>query len=458
MIPTPVVALMRKGYIPATVLLGFGYSTSTVWSLFIGVSSGMVNLALKALVAALFLLSLPYMLKRAECIFGRIFPVILFLFLYSIRLVYDVVFRDIQLTGAQSQFYVLSYFFALTLLPVLSIAGAARAGDLAQIVKWSFVFLVLANASLIFFAFNSGIESLVLAFAGRLQADGSADGTAVLNPIGIGLMGACLAAFSMARIAVENRGSKWMTVVYLTALIAGIVNILLGASRGPAIAFAICALAVIASVLRAWFPRGGAPANAPAVFLIFGLVAASFGALRSSDTPIFLFERLESFLEGRAIGVGEERDLIRERALEDFQNAPVLGSSYVVSLENSLAHNIVIESLISVGALGFLVLVWALVNVVRSIWSMLSGNGGPNGYVLGLIGLCFAVIQLTSGSIGQTPEFWVFSAVIIVLSEQFKRVLQRNIENRDKDLRSVADGHDARVAACFPEKPTATVR
>jgi hypothetical protein len=412
---------LRKAYILGAVLLGFGYTTVTVLSLLMGVPSGPVNFAVKAGVAFLFLMSLPYALVRLDCVVKTTLPVIVFLSIYSIRLLYDVVIRDIHVMGSQSSLYVLGYFFGLTLIPVMAVSGAVRKADLGRIAQGSYVMLVASNVSLIVFAINSGLESIVQAFAGRLQADGSVDGTSVLNPIGIGLMGACLAAISMARLVVGARTGWAWVALNLVTLIIGLINILLGASRGPAVAFAICVIAVVISLGQSMVGRGGIGIKPRSVLYIVTPLTFMGFFVFSADNPVFLIERLSSFLEGRSQGVTEERDFIQMRAWEDFRNSPVVGSSYLVSLDNSFAHNIGYEALISTGLLGTILLCWIVWRILRALFRGWRGVAGPDGYGLTLIVICFATIQLTSGTIGQTPEFWVYSSLLMIFTESTSR-------------------------------------
>ena len=406
---------LRKAYIVGTVLLAFSYSTTAVWMLMTGIPTGLGNLLIKATIAGLFLIALPYTFRRLDSLTGPLLPILVLLSLYAVRLLYDVVVRDIFMIY-QTPIYVLGYFFGLTFLPVIALCGAVRKVDVKLVHQWVFVFLVVANLSILVFAATSGFGTLLEAFAGRLQAEGEMSGTAVLGPIGIGLMGACLAVFSMARLVVLEGRGMWWAVLHLAAILIGIAVMFFGASRGPALGFVIGVLAIGATIVLRLFNSGKIKAQRFAwLYLLLPIVPVAV-LLGRDDVPIFLFDRMTAFLEERATGaVGlEMRDELHAAAWRDFIESPVFGSSYVLpSIENSSPHSMFYDALIAAGILGGITLAWALWRMLVALWRAWRGEAGPYGYALSLVGVCLIVIQATSGSIGQTPEFWVFMSVLI---------------------------------------------
>ncbi len=408
---------LRKAYIAGAVLLAFSYTTSTVWMQMTGIPTGPGNLLIKATIAGLFLLSLPFTLVRMESLLGPLLPVLVLLGLYAVRLLYDVVVRDILMIY-QTPIYVLSYFFGLTLLPVMALCGAVRKTDIKLIHNWVFALLVVANVSLLVFALRSGFENPLEVLGGRLQVEGEAAGTAVLGPIGIGLMGACLAAFAIGRLAIFGGCGVLGFLLHVSAIVLGCGNILFSASRGPAIAFVLCMLAVAASLVRSALVRKGLRMRQSAWLLLVLPVVLVAVVVVWGDIPVFLFDRFLTLFEERLAGDGglEERDVVHRVAWEDFSASPLFGSSYVVSFENSSPHNMVYDALIAAGVLGAVALAWTLWRMLGALWRAWRGDAGPHVYPLALVGVCLFVLQLTSGSIGQTPEFWVFMSLLILLT------------------------------------------
>jgi O-antigen ligase len=157
------------------------------------------------------------------------------------------------------------------------------------------------------------------------------------------------------------------------------------------------------------------------LYLLLPIVAVA-ALIGREDIPVFLIARFAAFLEDRVAGVNEQRDAIHAAAWQDFLGSPLVGSSYVVSLEKSSPHNIVYEALISAGILGAITIAWALMRLALGVYRAWRGDAGPHGYPLALVGICLFVMQFTSGSIGQSPEFWVFTSLLVLLTEKSTRV------------------------------------
>jgi hypothetical protein len=434
---------LRKAYIAGVVLLAFSYSGTTVWLLKAGIPTGPANMVIKAVIAGLFFTALPFTLARLDRLFGPLLPVLVLFAVYALRLLFDVLVRDILMVY-QTPLYALGYFFGLTLLPVVALCGAVRASDVRQIDRWTFALLLFANLSILVHALTADLDSLLEVFAGRLQVEGKEEDTSALNPIGIGLSGACLAALAMGRLAVfGNQGAAWIAL-HLFALALGAGNILLGASRGPAIAFLACLLAMMVTLLRpVLLATSGGVRLRPVAWLYLLLPVVIVASLIGrEDMPIFLLDRFTTFLEDRRAGVNELRDAIHAAAWQDFLGSPLVGSSYVVSLERSSPHNVVYEALISAGVLGAIALAWAMTCLALGVWRAWRGDAGPHGYPLALIGICLFVLQFTSGSIGQFPEFWVFTSLLVVLTARSARSVSSTSEapsaNRRRSHASLA--------------------
>lgn len=409
----------RKCYIAAVGLLAFSYSGTTVWLLKIGVPTGPANIVIKSFIIGLFLITLLSTLSQPNRTFRALFPVLVLLILYAHRLLYDVLIRDIT-PGEQTHSYVLGYFFGLTLLPILVIGGAVKKSDIRLIDDWIFVLLLLANISILVHVLTSDLGSLLELFAGRIEVEGATEGTAVLNPIGIGLTGACLAAMAMGRLTIfGGRGGGWIFLHFLI-LTLGIINILMAASRGPALAFLACLSVVLVSMcLQNRITTARNALLRPVTWLYLIILTFSIATLISrEDIPIFLVDRFTTFLDERLTGVSEARDVIQAAAWQDFLGSPIYGSSYVVSFERSSAHSIFYEALISAGIFGAVAITWAISRLAWGIWRAIRGDAGPHGFPLALVGICLLVLQFTSGSIGQSPEFWVFLSLLVLLTER----------------------------------------
>ena len=119
--------------------------------------------------------------------------------------------------------------------------------------------------------------------------------------------------------------------------------------------------------------------------------------------------------ESRSGGIQEERDFLYSVAWNDFLSAPLFGNAYVLSIDATTPHNVPLEVLMSVGLIGAVFFAVAMAFAAVALWRMLNGARGDRGYTLALASLCLLTMGLTSFSIGQSPELWIFIALVTVI-------------------------------------------
>lgn len=407
----------RSFLIAAITLLGFSYATTTVILLGLGFSTGIGNVIIKSFILLLFMISVIISNNFKGQNFKYIWPMLVFFIIYGVRVLYDVSFEGIVFFQ-QSTFYVIAYFFGLTLLPTLVTALVFDARHVKGLHNAVLVALVIANVALLIYVFTNGVIEAETAFGGRAQVDGAAEGSAVINPITVSLMGAILAVFAMGRLAVMPSKSVPFELFLGGLIVLGFVNVLIGGSRGPAVAFALCAGVILFTLMRSPFARSGVKVRS--VMWIYGGVgiAALIAFFIAQGENIYLFERFVTMIDGRAVGVGEERDFLRDLAIADFWSAPIFGYSYVTSVGGAHPHNIVLEALMATGIVGFSAFLLAMFFALRGVYNVMLGVAGPYGYSLGLVTLCFLTSSMLSGAVGQFPELWVFLALMTTMGNR----------------------------------------
>ncbi len=407
----------RHFLIAAITLLGFSYATTTVILLGLGASTGIGNVIIKSFILILFMTSLVISKNIKSENFKYIWPMLVFFIIYGVRILYDISFDSIVFYQ-QSAFYIIAYFFGLTLVPTLITALAFDIRQVKGLHNAVLVALVIANVALLIYVFSNGTIEAETAFGGRAQVDGAVEGTAVINPITVSLMGAILAVFVMGRLAVLQSKSAAFELFLGGLVVLGFVNVLIGGSRGPAVAFALCAGVILLTLVRTPFARSGVKVRS--VMWIYGGIgiAALIAFFIAQGDNIYLFERFVTMIDGRAVGVGEERDFLRDLAVADFWSAPIFGYSYVTSVGGAHPHNIVLEALMATGVVGFSAFLLAMFFALRGVYNVMLGAAGPYGYSLGLVTLCFLTSSLLSGAVGQFPELWVFLALMTTMGNR----------------------------------------
>lgn len=389
----------------------FSYPLTTVIFLKANLPTGELNFFIKAFMAIVYLTVLISSLKKTFVFNKAYLPLSCFFIIYGIRLLIDVLIRDIHMSGYSSS-YVLSYFFLLTFLPVITLFFSSRFIDAESIHNWTMRFLILSNLALFIYALLDNHFDITVFFSGRIQSTDEISGYSVLNPITFGLMGASLSVFCLGKLSFEKNDYLSQAILIFYTMI-GMSNMLLGASRGPFFGFAI-SLTVLATLL---FRRQRQVAPNRMKTLLYLVLTVLVLALIATSENIssFLFDRLSSFFEDRASGAKEERDYQFYTAWQDFLNEPLLGSSFVTSSDNFYPHNIPLEVFMATGLVGGVLFILAVICLLFAIRRIFQGRSGMFAIPLGLVGICFLFSGLTSGSIHSSPEFWVFFSLLTII-------------------------------------------
>lgn len=406
------------------VLACFTYPVTTVTLLNLGLPTESSHQLVKALTATLYLYLLVAAAFNGFAIPFRLLPLLGFFALYSIRLIVDLDIKLIAMEG-YSAAYVHVYFFALTALPVLALVASYRHLDLRRLHHWMLIALVAANLALIVNTLTGDVLSLLTLLAGRAQVEGLEEGTAVLSPLTYGLMGASLASFALGRLCLMPSSGARSSAMLLVCVFLGLANMMLGASRGPFVGFALSTLLIVALTFAAKRPRI-APSRWRTMFFL-GLPIGGLAALASlaDVVPSFLFERLLAFLEERSSGIMEERDYSFHGAIQDFLRSPVLGHNFVGTYDNFYPHNIVLETLMATGLVGTVLLSCALIALLLSMWRIVQTQRAGHGLPILLVGICMLFSGMTSGSIHSAPEFWIFLALLTCMGLRCQSAPQR---------------------------------
>lgn len=412
----------RRLYIPALVLLVFGYPLTMVWFLYLGIASSTLNMGVKGLVAVLFAAALIGGIVVGRRLSPTAWPLLLFLGFYGIRLLVDVLGLGI-VSPFTTPSYVLLYFFGLTLLPALAVSFSFKGEDIPRIHRWMFWALVLVNLSLLFHVSQVGSLADEDLLSGRLQVTGEDEATAVLNPIVVSLMGAALCLFVMGRLAIWERMGWISQALHFGLFGIGVGNLLLGGSRGPIIVLAGGLFLVMASIFLAQRSGRRGLGLKPRVVMYMAAILIGLVFLAAQETvTIGVFDRFRDMLDpsGRRV---EAREYIYSAAWRDFLSAPLTGKSYLTVRGTAMPHNAPIEALMALGLFGGALYFVSLLFVLKGIWKALRLDWGVYSYPVNLVAFGFFIMTMTSGSIAGSPEFWVMTALATCFSRSYRSAL-----------------------------------
>lgn len=386
----------------------FSYVTTIVFILQYGLPVTESNFALKALMFFILILSVVSIIFKKSEINSIQFGVVIFFIIYSARLSYNLALGN-EIIFGQSVTQMIGYYFALTIIPVFFIVIYMKPIDTIFIHRWSFLALIAGNLALLANMLLGGDVYADTAFAGREEITGAIEGTAVLNPIVVGLTGTLLMVFCLGRVAAGLVRGLPSLGFHGVLMLAGLANLLAGGSRGPLVGLL---LSILLLVVVSMFRRNTDDARygRNVVWLFLAGIAVVFVFLLLTDTvPVYLFDRIAESVSGRMEGEVEERDFSNAAAWDIFTESPLLGKYYTIN--GGIAHNVVMEMLMATGVIGAIFFSALVYNAVIGVWRLAIGCVGPYGLSIALVTVTYATLGLTSYSIVQSPELWIFIVI-----------------------------------------------
>jgi len=299
--------------------------------------------------------------------------------LYAGRLVWDWAVADAP--GLPTADYVLLFFTVACFIPSLAL-GTARINlldDQSLSLKIAIAGALTCFLSLAMDRLGLGEDRSLTKLTGRLFFES-------LNPITLGHIGVS----TLIALLCLSRKWKFIYAVLIPPLGAAAVTcILFSGSRGPIVSLAIC-LAAFILVSRKWFWVGA---------LLIGLVPLLL------DADGILNQRL-------SMGIDDQSTLGRftsqNSAIEMFQESPVLGSAFADRDTLSYPHNLFIETAMSMGLVGLMLLFFVLNTAFRNSLKLFSNRQ----ILIPLLFLQYLIAIQLSGSIWGSSPLWGLLAIL----------------------------------------------
>ena len=396
----------------------FVYPITAVFILFLSLPTTSTNFLLKFIYAFFYLYIIIISYLKGQLKLNKFsIPLLIFFFVYSFRLFYDLSIRNIQFSSG-SQSYVYSYYFGATFLPSFLIMTSFRNLNPDKIFKYVYLTLLLSNIFLICYIFVNGAQSIIEMLSGRIGLNSEDDfGTSgvFINPIQISLAGASLSIITLVNLLFPRNKNFYIIYVQSIILFLGIFNLFVGASRGPLISFILVSFFILFYKFYKMKKNFYFLRNLIFTVIIFFTLFVIISTFRKYN-DIFLIDRIEVFYDNIITNTKEDRNYIFEEALDLFKESPIIGSQFVIN-NGGYPHNLFYEVLMSLGLFGLTLFIWVIYNLLKKIVLLFKAKTVPS-ETIGLFSLCFLVIflGLTSGSIFVNPEIWVCASLILSLT------------------------------------------
>lgn len=303
-----------------------------------------------------------------------------FLFLYSLRLIYDSTYGSKPEAVESTIFYLIA-----VVLPFVSISlSRAYYNETRSLIAMVIVCLP---------------SMLVLVLAGQDASDVSTTGRfgfESLNPVSIGYLG--LYAF-MAAVFLWPHVKKFYCITVLApSIMLGGYFMIIASARGPILGLALCLIAL--GIRKGW------TLLIVSSFFVFG--ALVFG---DNLTGLPIIDRIAA--TGNDLSSIHRFERI-EIALDLMIKYPYFGYAYIDPVYDSFPHNLIIESGMALGIGGFLFMIFLQIRYARLIWLFLRQR---QYYVpmMGIIGLSSAWM---SSTLWASVTFWTPFILLMALQAQ----------------------------------------
>lgn len=404
------------------VLLCFAYPISAVLSFFLGVNSTIFNIGYRGIAI---LLAIYIIFKSIKLPVGKqnlyILPVIVFFVFYFFRLLYDISITNVE--SDQKPFQIFSFFIGNIILSIFAISRGIVYCDFGRMVKRSFYTLMVVNLLILFtFLFQNDFSLSPEVLLARAEVKGLEENSSLVNSISYGLYGGYLLIICMSMVVfMPNEYTKKFKLWIYGFLVLGLVNLILGSSRGPFI-FTIMDCLLLCCIYLYAEKRAGRYVR----FLVVMVTMFFFGGyilsyLSSNNVELGLFDRIGRLGEQIQSGEKESRNYLYDQALEMFYDSPVVGSQYVLIPEGGYPHNMFLEVLMSLGFLGLIMYLGILFSYQKKIRDF--KNYPPQFLAFVFLSFLSFGLTMTSGNIYQNVDFWNLLGVTLlfpVLKKEYK--------------------------------------
>ncbi len=328
---------------------------------------------------------------------------VVFFIAYGFRLFYDANYAMLPDAAFSGLFYLIT-----VVIPFIGISVARGYFDERRaILAMAFV----CGPTIIYLSFSA----LGLAASSRIEETGRL-GFDSLNAVSVGYV----ALYGLVAITMTVKMARPLVRVFLLfpLILLASYMLILASARGAVVGAVLCLLAV--SV------RNGRVLAVSAIALVFGYVLFSSAMM---DLPIV--QRI--FSTGTDMSSIERFDRI-ESSYRFMMDNLIFGYGYIETRYYSFPHNLLLESGLALGLVGFVVMGLLQLRFAQLIWTGLNTNRRFVS-MLGIIGLSASWLSTTLW--GSTP-FWTPLVILIAVASE-ERIRRRLLVGRAQSFKYLAN-------------------
>ncbi len=318
---------------------------------------------------------------------------LMFWFLITVRLTWDLWIVETPTAWSRTKYMWMVYGY--TFVPMLAAFSQFPVRAILATNRWLIIVGTFIGPATLFLTLGGGRGSSLY----RLQSE-------LLNSISLGHIGASCVLIALVSFF-SPHVSKTLKAPCIIMGAFGIVMATLASARGPLLSLAIVIILWLSVNTSSWRNRLLAIFTA----LIVLLTIYSFSLRTERTTDYRPLARLEDTDISRG-SEGEARVYLVSRALAVFSDDPLFGGALVEPESRSYPHNVIVESLMSLGVLGTalfitIIVIWCIAAVKaikennRLVW-------------LAVLFIQYLVGSMFSGSLYTNVFIWVMGCHLCV--------------------------------------------
>lgn len=324
-----------------------------------------------------------------------LFILLLFIFIYSIRLLLEISILDKILTQPPNE-YLLNWL-GICLIPGLAFLFT-NSKQSNNYLYCSWLFLTVISCLVLFIDPQT---SLAFRLQGRLT-------NPALDPISLSHYGTSLVLTSAFILVSKQRRFVLTDIIYLLAIFLGCFSLFIGGSRGPVVALLACLVLLYFGAVRS---RINFKKLSGIIIAFLGIAAiTSLLATRLGSLSLYRLEGI--FTQNIMVATSDSNRLsYLQKGFELIWNNLILG--YGLELPGiGYPHNLVLEAFLGTGVFGGLIFTGIyLYSVVKAI-SLIRNDWKRWGW-LGIIFIQYAIAALIAGTLYKSYTFWYLLFAVI---------------------------------------------
>ena len=335
-------------------------------------------------------------------VFNIGWPFFIYFSMFLIRMVFDLYFREVEISTSYSRTSYLIYFLGLSFLFSYSFCYIKEI-DFSFLSKTFYISLFMLLCLSI--VYNSVLK---LDEASTLRSHGAAN----IGALSYGQLGVSFFLMSLHYFTIKQKNIY--KLLYIGGMALGLLIVFLASSRSPLVSLILCTITYLL------IQRGAI--KGLFIFLLLSLPIYFFWddiLILMSNFHSSFIQRVLSALEG---GDSSGRDIIFAQGLKQFKENPIFGSSFLIEqgiFRGIYPHNLILESLMATGLIGTYCLFRWLFGLFKTAYTIISSK---DKYAwIPLLFFQYFVFGMFSKSIYANTSLWYFAFLLMYLSTIKKR-------------------------------------